>query len=228
MTLPTFREELEWILRQFDEGLPTGGVIDVGAGAGVTAAVVALATRRHIVAVEPVAGAKAAIDHVAETVGAAVTPLEASASALTEDCCHVRGIVVAIAQSALAYTGFGARDRSDDKIQEQSGLVAALCSAGEALVIEHPTNTTNTSDSNAVWRSFVTEMSKARMYPVWETATIVTGYTTFMPAFPPHVRRDFLRPKLCLRFSTTGDPHDTESRLQSILAENPTGCGYDD
>lgn len=99
---------------------------------------------------------------------------------------------------------------------------------GEALVIEHPTNTTNTSDSNAVWRSFVTEMSKARMYPVWETATIVTGYTTFMPAFPPHVRRDFLRPKLCLRFSTTGDPHDTESRLQSILAENPTGCGYDD
>ena len=229
VTLPTFREELEWILRQFDEGLPVGDVIDVGAGAGVTAAVVALATRRSVVAVEPAAGAKAAIDHVAETVGAAVTAIEAPASALTEDY-YVDGIAVAIAQSVLAYNGFGGRDNSDDQIQERSALVATLCSAGEALVIEHTTNTRNTSNSSAVWRSFVTEMSKVGMYPVWETATIVTGYTTFVPDTPPHMRRDFLRPKLCLRFSrfsNTGDPHNTESRLQTILAENPTGCGYD-
>ena len=37
-TCPTYREELEWILTQFDHGPPDGDVLDIGAGAGVTAA----------------------------------------------------------------------------------------------------------------------------------------------------------------------------------------------
>jgi len=54
VTLPIFRKEVEWILEQFDEVLPEGAVIDIGAGAGVTMAVVALATKRKVIACEPV------------------------------------------------------------------------------------------------------------------------------------------------------------------------------
>jgi predicted RNA methylase len=223
ITLPSFREELEWILRQFDDGLPEGNVVDVGAGAGVTAAVISLATKRTVRAAEPANGAETAIRYVANTVGAAVTAVEAPVSKLaTED---LDGVAVAIAQSVLAYTGFGTQDDDTNKSEERSALISVLSTVGEALVIEH---TTNIWDGEATWKSFAAEMSQAGMYPVWETLSLASGYTTLTPDVPAHERPEYLRPKLCLRFSTAGDPDDPEARLLAMLAEHPMGTGYSD
>jgi hypothetical protein len=223
ITLPSFREELEWILRQFDGGLPDGNVVDIGAGAGVTAAVVALATKRNVRAADPANGAETAIRHVANTVGVAVTAVEGPASKLaTED---LDGVAVAIAQSVLAYIGFGTQDDDAGKSEERSALISVLSSVGEVLVIEH---TTNAWDGEATWRSFAAEMSQAGMHPVWETASFASGYTALTPDVPAHERPEYLRPKLCLRFSTAGDPHDTEARLLAMLAEHSMGTGYTD
>lgn len=221
ITLPSFREELEWILRQFDEGLPEGDVVDVGAGAGVTAAVISLATKRIVRAVDPAAGAEAAVRYVANTVGVPVIAEEAPASNLASE--NLDGVAVAIAQSVLAYTGFGSRDDDAGKSEECSALVSILATVGEALVIEH---TANKWDNEATWKSFAVAMSQAGMYPVWETLSSASGYTALTPEVPAYERPAYRRPKLCLRFSTAGDPHDAEDRLLAVLAEHPIGSGY--
>lgn len=131
ITLPTFREELEWILARFDEGLPEGDVIDLGSGAGVTAAVLALATKRIVTACEPVTGATSATAHVADTVGVEVRPIEAPLSKLTPDAFD--GARVGIAQSILSYVGFGFESENLETQAERSALVRALESIGEAL-----------------------------------------------------------------------------------------------
>ena len=71
-------------------------------------------------------------------------------------------------------------------------------------------------------------MFQAGMYPVWESLSLASGYTALTPNVPAHERPEFLRPKLCLRFSTAGDPHDAEARLIAVLAEHPVGAGYID
>lgn len=217
-TMPTFREELEWVLAQFDAGLPDGSVLDIGAGAGVTAAVIALATKREVVACEPAAGAASAIAHVAEAVGVDVRAIESSAASLPDEARKKSAVV--IAQSILAHFEFDAE--CDCQEAERSALIVAVAEASEALVIEHTTN----QDGIATWRSFAESMAEVGIYPVWETASIASGYNVLIPDVPAHQRPMYARPKLCLRFSKSGDPNDIDSRLESLLAENPLGSGF--
>lgn len=224
MTLPTFREELEWILGQFDEGLPDGSVLDVGAGAGVTAAVVALAAKRSVIACEPAAGAAAAIDHVAEVVGVEVRAIEASAAELPED--EWRRAAVVVSQSVLCYIEFGADCNCEEAAR--SAFISGLASVGEALVVEHTSNVNINDDGHATWLHFAKSMSDAGMYPIWESASIVSGYTALIPDVPAHERPMYARPKLCLRFSKSGDQHDIESRLVALLDKNPSGTAWTD
>lgn len=221
-TLPTFREELEWILAQFDEGLPDGTVLDVGAGAGVTAAVVALTTGRDVTACEPAAGAAAAINHVANVVGVSVRAIESSAAELPDEEWQKPAVV--IAQSVLCYLEFGADCECEER--QRSAFISAVSSRGEALVIEHTSNSNINDDGSATWTYFADSMARAGMYPVWETATIVSGYNVLIPDVPAHQRPMYARPKLCLRFSTAGDPTEVGARLEALLAENPEGSGW--
>jgi predicted RNA methylase len=226
ITLPSFREELEWILARFDEGLPDGDVLDVGAGAGVTAAVVSLATKRDVVACDPAAGAGAAITYVGDSVGVKIRPVEATVSELPSTEFEVAATV--IAQSILTYFGFGDEQEDDGLDRERSALVSVLSTVGDALVIEHATDVTNPVDGSATWTSFVASMSEARMYPVWDTAVIASGYNVLMPDVPAYERPMYARPKLCLWFSKSGDPQHAEARLADLLAQHPLGAGWTD
>lgn len=218
VTLPTSREELEWVLAQFDKGLPEGGVVDIGAGAGVTAAVVSLATKRTLTACEPATGAASAIGRVADAVGAEVRVIEAPVSRVSP--AKLEGAAVAIAQSALAYVGFGAEDGRDEACRKEcSALVSILSDIGDALVIEHATDETNTEDEGEIWKSFAQAMSTAGMYPVWETASFASGYNVFVPDVPAYERPRYARPKLCLRFSPSGDPHEIEAHLVALIGQ---------
>jgi len=222
-TCPTFREELEWILAQFEEGLPDGDVLDIGAGAGVTAAVIALATKRSVMACDPAAGSSEAVEHVADTVGVQVCAIESSVGDLAREV--LENTAVVIAQSVLAYFEFEAE--CDCRVEERSAFISALSTVGDVLVIEHATNV-SLDDGSATWRAFTSAMSDAGMYPVWQTASIASGYSVMIPDVPAYQRPMYARPKLCLRFSKTGDPRGTEMRLESLLAENPVGAGLAD
>ncbi len=220
-TCPTFREELEWILAQFERGLPDGDVLDIGAGAGVTAAVTALATKRSVAACDPAVGSAAAVAHVADAVGVQVRAIESSCANLPVDV--LDNTTTVVAQSVLAHFEFEAK--CDCEAAERSALLTAISAAGEALVIEHTTNVLLDA-SSASWQSFAAAMSDMGMYPVWDTASIVRGYNALTPDVPAYERPMFARPKLCLRFSKSGDPRGTERRLESILSENPLGSGW--
>jgi hypothetical protein len=222
-TLPTFREELEWILAQFEQGLPDGDVLDIGAGAGVTAALVALVTKRPVTACDPAEGAAAAIAYVAETVGAEVCGIESCAAGLPPDA--IRDTSVVIAQSVLAHFEFEAE--CDCEAEQRSAFISTLAKAGEALIIEHATNIA-LDDGSATWLSFAAAMSDAGMYPVWETAAVASGYNVLIPDVPAYRRSMYARPKLCLRFSNSGDPRGTQTRLEALLAEHPLGDGWTD
>jgi predicted RNA methylase len=221
ITLPTFREELEWILTRFDQGLPAGPVIDVGSGSGVTAAVIALASKRPVTACEPAPGAAQAIAHVAEIVGVEVRAVEEPVSMLSDELFGDAG--VAVVQSVLSYIGFGSGD-APAKQPSCSALVTALSTVGDALVIEH---TMNARGSTETWTSFMMQMTHSGMYPVWETACFATGYNVFTPDVPAHERPLYARPKLCLRFCPSGDADGARSQLDELLAAHPPGAGLD-
>ncbi|WP_131810573.1 hypothetical protein [Mycolicibacter sinensis] len=222
ITLPTFREELEWILARFDE-CPPGGIVDIGAGAGVAAAIVGLATKRNVIACDPAWGAASSIAHVSDLVGAPVRGIEATAATLPD----IEFAAVAIAQSILADTGFGVENGQEGQDEERRSLVSALSKVGDALVIEHATNMQNASDGSATWTSFAAAMSESGMYPIWESASFVSGYNVLIPDVPAHERPLYARPKLCLRFSLSGDPHNVTTRLNELLAEHPIGAAWD-
>ena len=219
VTLPIFRKEVEWILEQFDEGLPEGAVIDIGAGAGagVTMAVVALATKPTVIACEPVSGAIAAIAHVADVVGVDINSLEAPVSALASN--DLESVGVAVAQSILSYLGFGdERDKDDSK--QGYALTSTLSEVGETLVVEHIGWTKNTGSYFSAWGPFIWAMADAGMYPVWETARFVTGENV-LTVDTPRFDRSLPQPsKLCLRISRSGDPRRISERLEALLA-NP-------
>lgn len=47
-------------------------------------------------------------------------------------------------------------------------------------------------------------MSDVGMCPLWEIAFFASGYNVFTPDVPAYERAMYRRPKLCLRFSTSG------------------------
>jgi hypothetical protein len=194
-----------------------------GRGAGVTAAVVALATKRSVVACDPAAGSSEAVLHVADTVGVQVCAIESSAGDLPREV--LENTAAVIAQSVLAHFEFEAD--CDCQAEERSAFISALSTVGDVLVIEHATNV-SLDDGSATWRAFTSAMSDAGMYPVWQTASIASGYNVMIPDVPPYQRTMYARPKLCLRFSKTGDARGTEMRLDTLLAENPVGARFAD
>lgn len=217
ITLPSFREELQWLLHQFDNGLPEGAVVDIGAGAGVTAAVLALSTGRSVTACEPALGAASAIAFVAEAVGVDVRAVTAAASGL--DAAELTGTSVAVAQSVLTYTHFGRKHDGPGSANERTSLVSLLSAVGEALVIQHTENLTNTTDKYATWNTFTAAMAEAGMYPVWESASLVSGHTIFSGEVPFHEMHKYARPKLCLRFSKSGERREAQTTLQEWLTK---------
>ena len=174
---PMVRAQLIWLLQVLQSaGIDSSSlVLDVGAGCGVSSATIKRATGATVIAIEPGRGSAVASLHVAEKVGARVTPHEIPAARMADLDLGEIGAVVAQAVITYLQPGLSTLGGASTATRVHQMLLTpptatadalAVFGAGEEarrlVVIDHA--------YPALWGFVLEQASAHSLVPDWSTA----------------------------------------------------------
>jgi hypothetical protein len=211
LRLPMMRRQLAWILERLSaHGVSQGDtVVDVGSGAGLTAATVARASSADVVALDPVPGSADAAMWVADQLATSLSVREQTLDQWEPEASS-NGRIVIIAQAVLWYLNGDMPDRRHDPVltlvQDPPAPGDGLrdffqtCSQSDAVLItDH--------NWNDLWVMTVLGLSQQGLYPEWSTARVDTFDLPGMPDT-----------QLSLAFTREASQDIDFARLRTMLA----------
>lgn len=185
LRLPMIRRQLAWILEiLLARGVSHGDtVVDVGSGAGLTAATVAQASSADVVALDPVTGSADAAMWIADQLATSLVAREQTLDQWQPDVSG-DGRTVIIAQAVLWYLNGDMPDRRHDPVLSLvqdppvpgdglSEFFQACSQCDVVLVMDH--------NWNDLWVMTVLGLSEQGLYPDWSTARVDTFDLPGMP-----------------------------------------------
>ena len=201
--LPTYLEELAWVVDAAKSlGLgPSNVALDIGSGAGLTAAVIAKDSGAVVVALDAEPGSVASATVTAQRVGCVtVRPEQGRPSTLLFDSDLDLVITQAFFStvwtdtSAAPSSGLVPSGRADfaqmsrrDPPADAAAVLELVERAGEWLVVDYAAR----SD---IWRWILGQAGARELLPDWDGAILTSGISV-LPAPDPS------RPKLCARLT---------------------------